>query len=1080
MRRPITVMVAMAAIMFAATMALSRMSIDIFPELETPLIYVVQPYGGMDPAQMEGYITNYTEFYFLLITGIHHVESMNIQSIAMTKLAFHPGTNMAAAMAETVNYVNRSKAFMPPGTLPPIIMRYDASSVPVGFLVFDSKTKNVGQVQDEATFKVRPYLASLRGVSAPPSFGGDARTIVTRLDPERLRAYRLSPDDVVAALISGNQVYPSGNVVMGDKFPIVPVNSVVTNIKDLEKIPINLGPTPVVYLGDIGKVADETDVPVGYTLVNGHRSVILPITKRPDASTLSVVNLVKENLPQMRKALSQDIELNFEFDQSPYVAHAVSDVVREGILGAVLTGLMILLFLGDWRSVVVVVLTIPLALLFAIVVMWLIGQSINIMTLGGLALAIGILVDEATVAIENIHVWMARPGTSIARAVWEGTTETVVPRLLAMLCILAVFIPALFMEGVVRDLFIPLSLAVGFSMVASFLLSSTFVPVLAAWILKPHKHAHDDAHKDGHAPAATPAYSILAETDHGNSLFGKFSWLYSRLLNKFVPHGSRRWLVIGAYCGVCTLIIVLLGMQLGREIFPKVDAGQFRLRLRAPDGTTLETMEELTKDVVHVIEEESEDKVEISIALVGTASNNFPINFIYIWTAGPHEALIRVAFKENSGLRVEKFKEQIRDKLASIERKKAPAFKDVRIAFEAGDIVSEIMSFGSPTPIEIAVVGPNLEEDRTYAEKIRVEMSRIKSLRDLQYVESLDYPTLPVEVDREKAGFSGLTIQGAARSLVAATSSSRYVVPNFWRDPNSGIGYQVQVEIPLSQMGSVDSIGNVPVKRTAKSDVLLRDVSRIRQGTMPGQYHRYNMRRLVSLTADIEGEDLGRVAAHLKKALYDAGDPPRGITVDVRGQVGPLGEMFTRLFLGLAVTVVAVFLLLTAYFQSPALAFIAVTTVPAAVSGVVLSLFITGTTLNLQSFMGTIMAVGVAMANAILLVTFAERRRLEGDPAVRAAVEGAASRLRPILMTSCAMVSGMIPMALALGEGGEQTAPLGRAVVGGLLAATVATLLILPAIFAMVRGSSGRLSPSLSPNDPDSTRFDGAAGEHSV
>ena len=389
------------------------MSIDIFPELETPLIYVVQPYGGMDPAQMEGYITNYTEFYFLLITGIHHVESMNIQSIAMTKLAFHPGTNMAAAMAETVNYVNRSKAFMPPGTLPPIIMRYDASSVPVGFLVFESDTKTVGQIQDEATFKVRPYLASLRGVSAPPSFGGDARTIVARLDPEALRLHRLSPDAVVNALISGNQVYPSGNIVMDGRFPIVPVNSVVTDIKDLEKIPIKLGPSPSIYLGDIGKVADETDVPVGYTLVNGKRSVILPITKRPDASTLSVVKLVRDNMELMRKALSTDIKMTFQFDQSPYVVHAVNDVRNEGIVGAILTGLMILIFLGDWRSVVIVVLTIPLALLFAIVCLWLVGQSINIMTLGGLALAIGILVDEATVAIENIHVWMAKPGVTI-------------------------------------------------------------------------------------------------------------------------------------------------------------------------------------------------------------------------------------------------------------------------------------------------------------------------------------------------------------------------------------------------------------------------------------------------------------------------------------------------------------------------------------------------------------------------------------------------------------------------------------------------------------------------------------------
>jgi multidrug efflux pump subunit AcrB len=822
----------------------------------------------------------------------------------------------------------------------------------------------------------------------------------------------------------------------------------------------------------------------------------------------------------MRKALSQDIELNFEFDQSPYVSHAVSDVVHEGILGAVLTGLMILLFLGDWRSVVIVVLTIPLALLFAIVCLWLIGQSINIMTLGGLALAIGILVDEATVAIENIHVWMVKPGVTIARAVFEGTVETIVPQMLAMLCILAVFIPALFMQGVVRDLFIPLSLSVGFAMVASFGLAITFVPVMGAWILRshgpaahPHRHSltqledlrgHSlQAHPDDgvkttertpamHADAAQhPISTALApghawpapvqlpkpdpkQVSYGGGIFGRITALYALFLKKFLPHGPTRWFIALSYASVCALIVVLVGSQLGKEIFPKVDAGQFRLRLRAPDGTTLESMEELTRDVVKVIEEEANGQVELSIALVGTASNNFPINFIYIWTAGPHEALIRVAFKHDSGLRVEKFKEVIRDKLPGMSRRGTPAFKDVKLSFEAGDIVSEIMSFGSNTPIEVAVVGPKLDEDRAYADKIKVELDRIDSLRDVQFVESLDYPTLPVTVDRQKAGYSGVTVQSVARSLVAATSSSRYVVPNFWRDPNSGIGYQVQVEIPLANMHSPDDIGVVPLKLTENGQQLsIRDVADVGKGTMPGQYHRYNMRRMVSLAADIHGEDLGRVSRRLEKALKAAGDPPRGVTVDVRGQTKPMDEMFTRLYIGLAVTVVAVFLLLMAYFQSSALAFIAVTTVPAAVSGVVLMLYVTGTTLNLQSFMGTIMAVGVAMANAILMVTFAERRRMAGEPALVAAVEGAISRLRPILMTSCAMIAGMIPMALAFGEGGEQTAPLGRAVVGGLLAATATTLLVLPAIFAMVRASSGRESPSVDPTDPESPCYDG-------
>ncbi len=470
-------------IVLGSILAVLRMPIDIFPNLNLPVIYVIQAYGGMDPAQMEGLITNYYEYHFLYVSGIHHVESRNIQSSALMKLYFHPGTDMAQAMAETIAYVNRSRSFMPPGTVPPDVVRFDTGSVPVGYLVLSSEARSIGEIQDLALFRVRPIFASLPGVSAPPPFGGNQRTLVVQVDPDRLRSYNLSPDDVVAALKAGNSISPSGNARIKDQMPIVPVNSMVRAVQELGSIPLRLGEN--VYLRDVAKIEDGTDIPTGHTLVNGRPAIFMLVTKRADASTLSVVNEVKASLPRMKAVLPQDIDLRFEFDQSPYVTQSIEEVGREGLLGAVLTGLMVLLFLRDWRTVIVVVLNIPVALLAALFALWVTGQTINLMTLGGLALAVGILVDMSTVEVENIHTHLG-DAPSVARAALRSNRETAVPRLLAMLCVLAVFLPSFFMEGAARELFVPLSLAVGFAMVAAYFLSSTFVPVMSAWMLRPH------------------------------------------------------------------------------------------------------------------------------------------------------------------------------------------------------------------------------------------------------------------------------------------------------------------------------------------------------------------------------------------------------------------------------------------------------------------------------------------------------------------------------------------------------------------------------------------------------------------
>jgi multidrug efflux pump subunit AcrB len=691
------------------------------------------------------------------------------------------------------------------------------------------------------------------------------------------------------------------------------------------------------------------------------------------------------------------------------------------------------------------------------------------MTLGGLALAVGILVDEATVEVENIHTQFEHT-PSISRAVRKGNAETAGPRLLAMLCILAVFIPSFFMQGSARNLFVPLSLAVGFSMVASYLLSSTFVPVVSVWLLR-HHHA---------AQSTSPGWFSFARLRAG----------YARLLQGAV---RLRWALLAVYGGIITALVIwwITGHTgLGREIFPLVDSGQFQLRLRAPDGTPLNMTKDLTEETLREIAREvGPENVEITVSLVGTASYNYPINAIYLWTMGPQEAVLKIALKSASGIRVEPLKEvlrsKLRDHLRGYLRRKltaqgvSPGDLDKRLAgltlsFEPADIVNEVMSFGSPTPVEVAVSGPNLANNRAYAAKVHQQLDdQIPALRDLQYVQSLAYPAVQIELDRELLARAELTVADVAYALRPFTLSSRFVARNFWADPKSGIGYQVQVQIAEEKFQSIEDLRNLPIKRVGKTQYLLRDlVKSIHQQPIPGEYDRYNMKRLVSLTANISGEDLGRVDGQITDALNSVGKPPEGVAVEVRGQLVPMRQMFNGLTAGLGLAVVAILLLLTANFQSFKLALVVVSTVPAVLTGVALALVLTGTTLNIQSFMGAIMALGVAVANAILLVTFAEKNRREGAASGAAAVDGAQHRLRPILMTSCAMIAGMVPMALALGEGGEQTAPLGRAVIGGLAAATLATLFLLPSVFAIVQNWAKRESVSLDPDDPESPNYD--------
>ena len=1037
--RPLTVIVALIAVALCAVLAVLRMPVDIFPQVGDPAIYVAQPYGGMDPAQMEGYLTYYYEYHFLYITGIDHVESKSVQGATLMKLVFHPNTNMSQAMSETVGYVDRARAFMPPGTVPPFITRFDAGGVAVGQLVFTSATRSQGELQDIALNRVRPLFATLPGVSAPPPFGGNQRTIVITVDPDKLRQYRISPDEAISAVSKASLVMPSGNLWTGKLERIARTNAALGgNLDELLSTPIRIKSGPTVYLRDIGTIENSTDIITAYAHVNGRRTVYIPVTKRADASTLAVIDAVKAALPDFKKVAPEDVDISLQFDQSPYVTNSIRGLILEGLLGAALTGLMVLLFLRDWRSALIVVTSIPFALLAAVVLLWATGQTINIMTLGGLALAVGVLVDEATVSIENIHTRML-PGVSRARAVLDASAQTAVARLLAMVCILAVFVPSFFMIGVGRQLFVPLSLAVAFSMIASYLLSSSLVPVLSTWLMK---ESHEGEEHEG--------------------IFGRLRSLYNSYLNLVL---RLRWPVAAIYLIVSIGLVYLLLPRMGTEIFPDANAPLLRMRLEAPAGTRIEETERIVLKALDIIRHDiGENNVLITSDYTGSVPSTYPVDLIHLFTSGPQESVIQIAVRSETPRG-----EDLREKIRASLRKELP---DTRVSFEFGDIVSQVMSFGSPTPIQVAVQGISLRDDYAYAQKVQAQLAKLSFLRDLQFGQEMNYPTMDVTIDRERAGQFGLTMSDVTRSVVAATSSSRFIQPNYWRDPNSGNAFQIQLQLPENRMQSAEALGDLPVMSNGNPEPRLEQIATLKAGTIPGLIERYNGQHVVSLTANLHGITLGDAAKAIDRVLPAAGAPPRGVSVKMRGEIPPLEQTLSGLRIGLLLAVLVIFLLLAANFQSIRLALAIVLTIPAALCGVLLMLIATNTTLNVQSFMGAIMAIGIAVANSILLVTFAERSRHEGRNVLEAAEEGAGSRLRAILMTAAAMIFGMVPMAIGFGEGGSQSAPLGRAVIGGLIVSTFATLTVLPSIYAVLQRRASTTSPSLNPMDPESRYYD--------
>jgi multidrug efflux pump subunit AcrB len=1061
MRRPVTTLMFVVALISGGVLAYSRMRVDIFPSLNTPKIYVFLDYVGMSPDQVEGYIVNELELYFQYVDGIKDINTRNIQQVALCELSFFPGTDMGQAMAQVVAMSDRAMSWMPKGTLPPMIMRMDAGSVPVGYLVFESDKTSLGAMGDIAQNIIRPLVQkNVPGTVAISPFGPNMRSIILSVDPQKLLTYNLNPQQVVDALAKGNTIIPAGNIYVKDSMPMVSNNATVDNIQQLGSIPLKMGIN--VYLRDVATITDDTDITYGYALVNGKKSVYLPIIKKDTGSTLTVVADIHKSMQLFRDNVPKDVRVSFEFDESPTVLAAVESVATEGIIGAVLTGLMILLFLGDWRSVIVVVANIPLALLGSMCGLWITGNTINIMSLGGMALAIGILVDEATVTVENIHVQMEETD-KIPTAVLRGSLATAVPRLLALLCILSVFIPAFIMSDPLRSLFIPLTMGVGFAMITSYLLSSTFVPILSVTLLK---------HKKGGGEEG--------------GMFGRILKGYGWLVGKFV---GLRFVVAVAYLAACAVVIGVLGLQVGTELFPQIDSGEFVLRFRPPPGSNFELTREMAIKCLAEIENEAKaENIQITMGFVGQVAPNFGINNMILFMRGPDDAQLRVKLRDESGIKIEEFRERLRKVLpekvtpwleqrlvkgglSTVDAKEQA--KKAIYGFQPGDIVTTVMSFGSAAPIAVRVIGPDLKTVRQHAEKVSKEMKKIPFLRDVEFEQQLDYPTVEVDIDREKAGLSGAKVEDVAHSMIMATSSTRFSNLNYWIESKTGFDYLVQLQIPPLRMDKADDVGTLPLAQVNPLvNLMIRDVATISQGVRPGEIDRDMSQRYLTVVANVEGEDMGRASRQVAQAIQQAGEPPRGVRVEPMGQLPPMIEMFKALGVGLGVAVFVIFVLLTAYFQSPRLALISISAAPGVIAGIVTMLYFTGTSVNIESFMGSIMCLGVSVSNSVMLVTFMDEHWKAGAPSSQAAMKGASERLRPILMTACAMTIGMVPMALALEKGSQMQAPLGRAVIGGLVMSTFATLLVVPSVFSVIIGRNQYRSPSISPDDPESLHYD--------
>lgn len=1036
LRKPISIMVIVLGLLFFGIKAAKEIKVDILPDMNLPVVYIAHSFNGYTPQQMEGYFTKMYVNMMLFTSGIESIETKNTQGLTLMKINFYEGTDMGQAIAEINALSNRSQVFLPPGAPPPFIIRFDASSQPVGQLVFKSNSKTNNELQDIANFTARPFLIKIPGLTTAPPFGGSPRTIEINIDPNKLRTHQLTPEQIVESISRNNITSPSGNIYVNDINYLTPTNNTIKEVADFGNIPIFKGGVDNVYIRDVATVKDGADITTGYALINGTRSVYINIAKSGNASTWEVVKNLKKAIPAIQNNLPDDVTISYEFDQSVYVINAVKSLITEGVLGAVLTGLMVLLFLNDKRAALIVVLTIPISIISGVLFLKLFGQSINIMSLSGLALAIGILVDESTVTIENIHQHLAM-GKTKSKAILDACKEIAFPKLLILLCILAVFAPAFMMTGIPGSLFMPLALAIGFSMIFSFILSQTFVPVLANWLMKNNEnHTHKEDKFDG------------------------FKNRFVQFLQSIMP--KRKPILIASFI-IAALSVFLMYNITGKDVLPTVNSSQFQVRIKAPEGTRIEKTELKIKQVLKELETViGKEHISISSVFIGQHPSSFAVSPIYLYNAGPHEALMQIALKNYDG-NTNALKEIIRKHM----KEKMP---ELHFSFEPIELTEKILSQGTNTPIEVRFSGMMKKMNVMYANKLLAKLKEIDYLRDQQIPQSLNYPAFDINIDRVRAAQLGIDAQDIARSLVPITASSRYTSKNMWVGGMMGIAYDVQVQTPQNILNTKDELMNVPLGKNSDRPVL-GDVATITPTKVLGESYNLGTMAYTPVTANIHDADLGRAQKDVQAAIESLGELPKGVNIQVSGMVPVLDETMNSLATGLLIAVIVIFLMLTANFQSFKVSLVILTTVPFVILGSLLLMKLTGSTLNLQSYMGIIMSVGVSIANAVLLISNAESLRLQNGDALSSAIQAASLRIRPIIMTTLAMIAGMLPMAIGHGEGGDQVAPLGRAVIGGLIASSFSVLLLLPLVFVWIQNKTSTQSSSLDPEDENSIHY---------
>jgi multidrug efflux pump subunit AcrB len=1034
LQRPYTFVVLAIAILLVGPLAIARMPVDIFPNINIPVIAVSWTYQGLAAEELSNRMVSiYERMLTTTVNDIEHIESQTVRGTSMVKIFFQPGVRIEMAMAQVTGISQTSLRQMPPGTTPPLIISYSASTVPVLQLALSGESLSEQQLYDLGTNFLRVQLATVQGAAIPQPYGGKQPQIVVDLDPSALQAKGLSPADVVAAIGAQNLILPAGTAKLGAFEHDVDINASPRTVEELNALPIRTVGRAPIYIRDVAHVRNGFPPQTNIVRVNGRRASLMPVMKTGTASTLDIIDRVKASLPRIQAGLPPELKIDQLADQSLFVRASIEGVIREAVIAACLTALLILVLLGSWRSTVIIAVSIPLSILASIIVLALMGETINIMTLGGLALAIGILVDNGIVAIENIN-WHLEHGKGLEPAILDGAEQITVPAFVSTICICIVFVPMFFLTGVGRFLFVPLAEAVVLAMLASFLLSRTLVPTMAKYMLQAHE---EDRHAQRRV-SRNPLVRLQAQIDAG---FTALRAAYRRALDGAVAH---RRLFASAFLALCLASLGLLPW-VGQDFFPSVDSGQFKLHLRAPTGTRIEETAVLCDRVEQLIREVIPGR-ELASVIDNIGLPYSTINLAYTNSApiGPADADVLVSLAAGHG-RTENYVHELRMRLAR-------DFPGVLVSFIPADIVSQILSFGLPAPIDIQVVGRDVAGNRRFAGALLRRLSRVPGVADLRIHQAFNQPALHLEADRIRASQAGFTQRDVATNLLISLSGSSQTTPTFWLNPATGISYQVATMTPQYRMSSLEQLGNIPISGAAGSKPQLLEalaVTSRSQGTAVVSH--YNVQPVIDLFGTVQGRDLGGVARELGPILAEMQkDLPRGSSTIVRGQIETMNSSFAGLLAGLALAIVLVYLLIVVNFQSWLDPFIIISSLPSALAGIVWMLFLTHTTVSVPALTGAIMCVGVATANSILVVSFAKDRVAVGVHPVTAAVDAGFGRFRPVVMTALAMIVGMIPMALGAGEGGEQNAPLGRAVIGGLTVATIASLFFVPAVFALL------------------------------